>query len=117
MYKWWNPIHFIKGKKTIENEELIKRFAYPEEHGKRFLMTIFMYILPFIYVYLFLILTNLGNSEQNPNGQILNRTFLYIPMILIYFYIKYLRIKYERYLIDKCKSRENNFNLITELKN
>ena len=102
MYRWWNPIHLIKGKKTVRNEELIKKYSNNEEQKKRAVMTILMYIIPFFYIYLCLVLTsNIESLAYMPH------TIFYIPALLIFFYIKYLRIKYEIYLINICSQREN----------
>lgn len=101
MYRWWNPIHIIKGKKTVVNEELIKKFIKPEEQKKRTIYTISMYLIPFLYIYLCLILTN--NIEIL---ETVSRIFIYVPAFLFFIYIKYLRIKYEINLINICSKRE-----------
>jgi hypothetical protein len=103
MYNPWNPIHKIKGKKTIENENIINKFSNNQEQKKRILLMLLMYIIPFVYIYLCLIITT--NFET---FHLDNRLVIYIPSILIFFYIKYLRIIHERNLIIICKERSKS---------
>lgn len=101
MYNKFNPIHFIKGKKTVINEELIKKYSNSQEQKKRAIMAILMYIIPFLYIYISLII-----SSNISFFKTLNHFILYIPALLIFSYIKFLRIKYEQYLIYICSQRE-----------
>lgn len=104
MYSKWNPIHFIKGKKVIENQELVDKYTNSEEKLKRLLFTLSMYLIPGVYAYLYLIIF----------GEIKYRTLFYIPMIGLYILIKYYRIKYEAILIYKCRLREEESNGVIE---
>ena len=103
MYNPWNLIHFIKGRKTIENENLINKFSTNQEQKKRIILMLLMYLVPFVYIYLCLIITT--NFEI---FHIENRLVIYIPSFFIFFYIKYLRIINERDLISICKQRSNS---------
>lgn len=96
MYSKWNPIHLIKGKKVIDNQELVENFTNSEEKLKRIIFTLSMYLIPGVYAYLYLIIF----------GEIKYRTLFYIPIIGLFFVMKYYRIKYEAILIYKCKIRE-----------
>lgn len=95
----YNPIHIIKGKKTLQDQEVVKSFINEKESFKRLKLSLFMYIIPFFYLYLVLII--LGDYESE------YRVLFYLPSLLIYISIKHKRVIYERYLIDICYARKN----------
>lgn len=98
MYSKWNPIHFIKGKKVIENQELVEKYTNEDEKIKRFIFTLAMYLIPGLYAFVYLVIF----------GEIKYRTLFYIPFIGLYFVMKFYRAKYEAILIAKCKYRQDN---------
>lgn len=85
--------------KSQHNREIIDTYANVEEKNKRVVLAISMYLIPFFYTYLFLILN--GGIDNN-------RLFLYIPVIGLWFYIRKIRIKYELYVINNCIEREES---------
>ena len=87
---------FIYGK-SLHHRELIETHATIEEKNKRVVMAISMYLVPFLYTYLFLIINN-GIKD--------NKIFLYLPVLVIWFYIRRMRIKYELNVLNNCVERE-----------
>lgn len=85
--------------KSLHHRELIESHATIEEKNKRVVMAISMYLVPFLYTYLFLIIND-GIKD--------NKILLYLPVIVIWFYIRKMRIKYELYILNKCVEREAN---------
>lgn len=90
---------FFSKKNRIENE-LVNKFLSPEENRLRVIKLLFFYLLPYIYIYLFLVL-NEGEIKIFET-----RGFFYLSLVIIalFSYVKTKNIRSES--IELASSRE-----------